>query len=259
VNAALDHVVVVVESLAGASKTFHDAGFVVTPGGRHESLGTESALVVLADGTYLELLATRERGERESLRELRGTERWERYLHEASAVGRRFLPTLAGPGGVADFALRTGQLDRVAQESRRRKFVMTGPVAFARERPDGTRVEMKLLFPAEAWLPFMIEDRTPISARIPDDPAASAHPNGAQGLARVTVRTPTIASAALAYADRFEASLSIRPGGEAEVAFGGVRLALVEGEPTGACAVAVAGLYSLPEPIVALGVTPQDC
>lgn len=258
-NAELDHVVVVVDSLAEASKAFREAGFVVTPGGRHESLGTENALVVFADGTYLELLATRERGERDSLRELRGTEGWERHLHEASAVGRRFLPALAGPGGVADFALRSDRLDRVAQESRRRKFVMTGPVAFGRERPDGARVEMKLLFPAEPWLPFLVEDRTPISARIPDDPATRAHPNGALGLGRVTVRTPAIGSAGLAYADRFEASLSIRAGGEAEVAFGGVRLALVEGEPMGACGVAVTGVYSLPAPLCALGLTPQDC
>lgn len=257
-NAALDHVVVVVDSLAGASKAFREAGFVVTPVGRHESLGTENALIVFADGTYLELVATRERGERESLRELRGTEGWERHLHEASAVGRRFLPALAGPDGVADFALRAEKLDRVAQESRRRMFVMTGPVAFGRERPDGMRVEMKLLIPAEPWLPFLIEDRTPISARIPDDPAARAHPNGALGLGRVTVRTPAIGSAALAYADRFEASLSIRAGGESEVAFGGIRLALVEGERLGACGVSVSGVYSLPDPICALGLAPQD-
>ena len=258
-SVALDHVVVVVDSLARASAAFREAGFVVTPGGRHESLGTENALVVFADGTHLELLATRERGERESLRELRGTEGWERHLHEASAVGRRVLPTLAGLDGVADFALRAGKLDRVANESRRRKFVMTGPVAFGRERPDGARVEVRLLFPAEPWLPFMIEDRTPLSARIPDDPAVRAHSNGALGLGRVTVRTPAIGSAALAYADRFEAALSIRATGESEVAFDGVRLALVEGEPMGACGVSVTGVYSLPAPICALGLTPQDC
>lgn len=257
-NAALDHVVVVVDSLAKSSEAFRAAGFVVTPGGRHESLGTENALIVFADGTYLELLATRERGERESLRELRGTDGWEAHLHEASAVGRRFLPALAGPDGVADFALRTTMLDRLAQESRRRKFVMTGPVAFGRERPDGVRVEMKLLFPAEPWLPFLIEDRTPLSARIPDDPAAREHPNGALGLGRVTVRTPAIGNAALAYADRFEASLSIRATGESEVCFGAARLALIEGEPPGASGVSVTGVYSLPAPICALGLSPQD-
>jgi len=38
-----------------------------------------------------------------------------------------------------------------------------------------------------------------------------------------------------------------------------VRLALVEGEPLGACAVSVTGVYSFPDPIAALGLAPQDC
>jgi Glyoxalase-like domain len=257
VKLSLDHVVVVVDSLRDGSETFRDAGFVVTPGGRHESLETENALVVFADGTYLELLATRDPGARESLRESFGTERWARHLHEASAVARRFLPGLAGPGGVTDFALRATKLDRLASESRRRGFVMTGPVAFGRERPDGQRLEMKLLFPAEPWLPFLVEDRTPIAARIPDDPASRAHPNGACGLARVMVRAPGLAGAALAYADRFEAALSPGADGAAEVAFGGVRLTLLEGEPGGACGVTIAGPSALPAPILALGVTPE--
>jgi len=250
-----DHVLVVVSSLADASAEFRDAGFTVLPGGRHEGLPTENALVVFADGTYLELLATLDPDARASLRELRGTDRWERHLHEASALARRFLPALAGPDGVADWALRATRLDRVAAESRRRGDVVTGPVEFARARPDGRRLEMRLLFPAERWLPFLVEDRTPRALRVPDDPAARTHANGATGLGRVTVRGPG-AAAALAYVDRFDASLASRPQGGAESGFGASRVTLLDGEPHGACAVEIAGVAALPGGVTALGLEP---
>lgn len=254
-NAVPDHVVVVVSSLADASAAFRDAGFTVLPGGRHEGLPTENALVVFADGTYLELLAALDPEARASLRELRGTDRWERHLHEASALARRFLPALAGPDGVADWALRATRLDRVAAESRRRGDVVTGPVEFGRERPDGRRLAMRLLFPAERWLPFLIEDRSPLALRIPDDPGLRAHANGATGLGRVTVRAPG-AAAALAYVDRFDASLASRPDGGADVAFGACRATLRDAEPHGACAAGIAGVAALPAAIEALGLAP---
>lgn len=254
-NATLDHVVVVVPELAAAAERFRAAGFVVLPGGRHEGLPTENALVVFADGAYLELLATRDPDARESLREMGATERWTRHLHEASALGRRFLPSLAGPDGVADWALRTARLDRIAAESRRRGYAMTGPVELGRERPDGQRLAMRLLFPAERWLPFLIEDRSPMALRIPADPASRAHANGASGIARVTVRAPGVVSAAMGYVDHFGASITPRLDGAADVVFEHNLLTLAEGEPAGACAVALTGVAALPPEIVALGVT----
>lgn len=253
---ALDHVVVVVESLAGATESFREAGFVVVPGGRHEELPTENALVVLADGTYLELLAAHDPAARESLRESRASDRWERHLHEASALARRVLPWLAGPDGVADFALRATGLERLARESRRRGYPMTGPVALRRERPDGQRLEVRLLFPAESWLPFLIEDRTPLALRVPDDAAGRAHPNGARGIGRIEIRSPDVGGAAMACVDRFEARLTPRGDGAAEVAFADVRLALVPGAPPGACGVVLVGARDLPPAITALGVLP---
>jgi catechol 2,3-dioxygenase-like lactoylglutathione lyase family enzyme len=51
----IDHVVVLVRDLEGASGDYRRLGFRVVPGGRHAT-GTHNALVGLADGTYLELL-----------------------------------------------------------------------------------------------------------------------------------------------------------------------------------------------------------
>lgn len=255
-NASLDHVIVVVPSLAEAIAGFRAAGFVVLPGGRHEGLPTENAQVVFADGAYLELLAAREPDARASLRELRGTGRWERHLHEASALARRFLPSLAGPDGVADWALRATPLDRIAAESRRRGYAMTGPVELGRRRPDGQQLAMRLLFPAERWQPFLIEDRTPMSLRIPADPAVRAHANGARGIARVTVRAGVVVSAAMGYVDHFDARITPRLDGSADVAFGRELLTLREGEPQGACGVTLAGVAELPPGILTLGVKP---
>ncbi|MCC6349563.1 MAG: VOC family protein [Candidatus Eisenbacteria bacterium] len=258
-TAELDHVVVVVSALAEAMSRFRGAGFTVVPGGRHEGLPTENALVVFADGSYLELLATLDPDSRRSLRELRGPaggERWERHLHGSSALARRFLPSLAGPDGVSDWALRVERLDRLAAESRRRGDVMTGPVALGRERPDGARLDMRLLFPAERWMPFLIEDRSPRALRIPDDAASRTHANGARGIGRVSALAGDVAGAALACVDRMDARVASREDGAAEVAFGAVRLELLPGGPPGACGAALAGVRALPPELTALGLTP---
>lgn len=250
---ALDHVVVVVASLDGATAAFRDAGFTVVPGGRHEGLPTGNALVVFADGTYLELLATLDPRARDDLRELRAGEGWGRHLHESSALARRFLPGLAGPDGVTDFALRVAGIDRLAGEARRRGHPLTGPVEFGRRRPDGEALAMKLLFPAHDGLPFLIEDRTPIALRVPADAAVRTHANGARGLSRVDVRVPAVVSAAMGYVDFFDATLTPREDGGADVVFEGVRVRLVEGEPAGAARAAVTGVAALPAALGALG------
>jgi hypothetical protein len=257
VRFALDHVVVAVEKLATATEVFRAAGFTVTPGGRHESLPTENALVVFADGSYLELLAARDPETREALRARRAEPGWERYLHEASAVGRRFVPTLAGPDGVGDWVLRTSYLDRLANESRRRGYAITGPVEMGRQQPDGERLEWRLLFPAERWLPFVISDVTPIERRIPTEPEARKHANGATGIARVNVRAPGVVSTAMGYVDHFDARLTPRLEGGADVVFEGVNVRLSEGEPAGAFGAAIAGVRTLPPELAALGVAAE--
>ena len=109
-----DHAVVVVSSLEQATHEFTVAGFTVIPGGQHDVLPTENALVCFADGSYLELLATRNPATRDELRALRASDAWERHLRGVSAVARRFLPRLAGADGVADWVLNAGSLTQSA-------------------------------------------------------------------------------------------------------------------------------------------------
>jgi len=249
----LDHVVVVVSPLADAVAAFTSAGFTVTPGGRHDALPTENALVCFADGTYLELLATRESATRAELRALRGSSGWERHLKGVSAVARRLLPSLAGPDGVADWAFCGEPLPRRAAALRSAGVRAAGPVRMRRERPDGERLEWELLLPETPLHPFWIADRTPRERRVPGDTRATTHANGARGIAAVRVRAPSVPAAALELGD----ALGLLPRVEAGVtvlAWPGGRVEMLEGEPVGACGVTVEHCAPVPAAVAALGI-----
>src|SRR5689334_12517218 len=195
----LDHIVITVRSLEEACASFARDGFTVTRGGRHEDLPTENALVPFADGTYLELLATRDPATRDELKSLASGPGWSRHLRGVSAVGRRFLPSLAGEDGVVDWSLRSPGLLREASHLRSRAQPAAGPVDMSRERPDGERLAWSLLLPESRVLPFWIEDRTPRERRVPADGAV--HSNGATGIAVIRVGATNIPMTALALGD----------------------------------------------------------
>lgn len=54
---AIDHLVIVVPDLSAAIERYQQLGFSVVAGGRHTTTGTHNALIGLADGSYIELLA----------------------------------------------------------------------------------------------------------------------------------------------------------------------------------------------------------
>ena len=252
----IDHVVLVVTSLADAVPAFVAAGFTVTPGGRHDTIPTENALVCFADGSYLELLAAREPSTRDELRALRAGGGWERHLKGVSAVARRFLPHLAGPDGVADWVLRGEALERRAAALRTLGIKAAGPLAMGRERADGVKLEWRLLLPEARLHPFWIADRTPRELRVPGDARATTHANGASGIAAVRVCTPAVALQALALGE----ALGAIPRQRADVTvleLEAGRVEVVEGEPEGACGAVIAGCGPLPPVVTALGVTAE--
>ncbi len=251
---AFDHAIVVVSSLPESVNSFERAGFTVTPGGKHDAVPTENALVCFADGGYLELLATRDRETRTELRRLRATERWELHVRGVSAVARRFLPLLAGPDGVADWVLRSESIARDAARLRRCGVAASGPVDMSRERPDGERIAWQLLLPESSLHPFRIADRTPRERRVPVEPAAVTHANGASGVSVVHVRAPVVPVAALELGDTLGVVPAVGAAGTSVLELGGWRAELSAGRPAGAFALGLAGVHSLPDDIVALGV-----
>ena len=52
----IDHIVIIISDLATAVKSYEEPGFTVALGGRHP-VGTHNALIPLADGSYIELIA----------------------------------------------------------------------------------------------------------------------------------------------------------------------------------------------------------
>lgn len=252
----IDHIVIAVPSLGSARASFSRAGFHVALGGRHEELSTENALVTFSDGGYLELLAARDPAAREEWRTLAAGPGWARHLRGVSAIARRFLPSLAGADGVADWCLRSASLREQAATLRSCGQAAAGPLGMSRERPDGERLAWSLLLPESRELPFWIEDRTPRERRV----AASGapHPNGATGIASVRVGAKSVPLTALALGDVLGAVPGTSAAGGTALPMEGWRVEVVPGAREGACGVGLRGCAELPDELRALRVFSAD-
>lgn len=167
--AGIDHVVILVENLEQAVAEVTAAGFTVTPGGHHREGHTHNALVLFADGTYLELLG----------------------FTEPPAPDHYFRNRYQRGPGFADFALRSTDIDRDVATLTTSGLAFPTPTCLSRERPDGqvARWRMSLpqaLQPGTAY-PFLLEDLTDRQIRVPASSATTAHPNDAIGMAGISV------------------------------------------------------------------------
>lgn len=145
----IDHVVILVGDLPGATRRYEELGFAVVAGGEHPGWGTENALVPLADGSYLELLAARDPA-----------------LAARHPLWQRPGGGLRGPGEYGGFAVGSSDAGEDAAAIRGRGLALEGPLPGSRVRPDGRQVRWRLAFPKARELPFIIEDETPRAVRI---------------------------------------------------------------------------------------------
>lgn len=144
----IDHILIAVEDLELAIEVYENLGFEVLRGGEHPKKGTYNALVPLADGTYLELIAVLDPALAEQA---------SRFLVEALHHENR----------IANFALASDNLDADVAAMRARGFEIGDPNDGERQRPDGERVAWRSAMPVDGRFPFVIEDVTPHSLRIP--------------------------------------------------------------------------------------------
>jgi hypothetical protein len=163
----IDHLLIAVHDLTTAVENFTTAGFTVYPGGVHASGATHNALVIFADGTYLELLAP--------------------TGQPAKPGAPDYTFMLARGEGWAGMCLSSDDLPADA-EAMRERGANIGPIGEGgRVRPDGVEMRWRALWIDELPLPFVMEDLTERSLRVPTDPAITTHANGARGIAAVQV------------------------------------------------------------------------
>jgi hypothetical protein len=165
----LDHLVILVHDLDAAMRDYAALGFTVTPGGTHADGLTHNALVVFADGTYLELIAFLDPDDPRD-----NTWGWRQF------VGRG--------GGLIDWCVAADDLAAEVARLREHGFNVDVPTDGGRKRPDGAELRWRSarIWQAGRALPFLIEDITPRALRVPGD-AATQHPNGVLGLADLVI------------------------------------------------------------------------
>jgi biotin operon repressor len=164
---SLDHLVIPVDDLETAARRYEELGFIVTPGGEHADGLTRNALMPFSDGTYLELVAfTNPKDTRDNIWG------WRPFLHTG--------------GGLVDHCLTSDNLDADIRRLREDGFDVDGPDEGGRTLPEGSQIRwLSARIRQEGRvLPFLIQDLTPRSSRIP---AAAHHPNGIQGISGLTI------------------------------------------------------------------------
>lgn len=143
----VDHVLIAVEDLELAMEVYQNLGFQVLRGGEHPKKGTYNALVPLADGSYLELIAVLDPA----------------LAEQASPF---VTAALHHENHLAQFALQSDDLDGDIAAMRARGFEIGDAKDGERERPDGQHVAWRTATPQDPRLPFVIQDVTDRSVRI---------------------------------------------------------------------------------------------
>ncbi len=201
-NHLLDHVVVAVRDLDQAIQDYRDLGFSVLRGGVHANGATHNALICFANGTYIELLAP---------------------TGSTPLPNRIDFSTLLLHGeGLAGFAL--GTMDLEADVARlAANGIAAGPIVPGeRQRGDGTLIRWTLAQIEGGFAPFLIQDLTPHSLRVPDTPDAITHTNRVTGLRGIQIRVPSIDATARRYAPIVALAPPVR--GQIDLVTGRIRL-----------------------------------
>jgi catechol 2,3-dioxygenase-like lactoylglutathione lyase family enzyme len=162
----VDHIVIAVHDLNAAIQTYTQLGFTVVEGGRHPT-GSYNALVAFADGAYIELLA---------FYETSPNHQWWDLLHQRG-------------GGLIDFCMVTDDIRADHQAFDTLGVHMSGLVDLSRKRPDGYLLEWlntEVYGDYKGIIPFIIEDKTPRTERVPKE---TSHANGVTGIHTLTFAT----------------------------------------------------------------------
>lgn len=194
----IDHVVILVDDLARAIDDYTKLGFTVTPGGEHTKWGSHNALIGLADGTYIELIAFRKRAADLGRRVSKEAGYDQLRDQGLSPAVCRVLAWAAPMEGLVDFALLPPDIERDIARAKQGALMIDGPFAGGRTRPDGQEVRWQLGIPRTFDVPFLCSDVTPRSLRVPGGEAA-CHANGVIGIDHITVAAVDLDASVMRY------------------------------------------------------------
>jgi len=159
----IDHLVVVVKDLTQGAHDYQQLGFTVVPGGQHP-VGSHNMLISFQDGSYIELIA-----------------------FYRDAIDHRWWDPLQKGERLVDFCLQTDDLRGDTAKLQAVGVAINNPVPWSRKRPDGYALEWLLSLATGSHrgvAPFLIEDVTPRSERIPQE---FDHRNGVVGIEKITI------------------------------------------------------------------------
>jgi hypothetical protein len=171
----IDHVVFLLPyALIQSPPTWLTSAFTLSPGGRHADNRTENRLILLADGSYLELMAFIDDDPKN-----REGHAWDK------------------PYGIVDWALTITSEEQPdvkkinsRLEGKDSEVRYADPVAGGRKRPDGVELKWKVTNPTgieRGAVPFWCHDVTEREKRVPVSKEATEHPSGALGVAGIRV------------------------------------------------------------------------
>lgn len=144
----IDHATVGGDSLDDLAAAFEDIGMSPRYGGLHSNGVTHMSQLLFPDGSYLELLSDKTDDE---------PPRWRSFIES--------------DGSLCAWCLAVDDIDAVAAQIADAGIDVDGPFDASRERPDGAEVRWRFAFPGPGdpgtYLPFLIQDETPRSERVP--------------------------------------------------------------------------------------------
>lgn len=149
-TSTIDHLVVASPDLSADSSRCREAGIEVISGGTHPNSGTENALIPLADGTYIELLAVTD------------TE-----LADGWPPALAALNVMESDNRLATFAVRVDDIFQSQRYAEEQGLKLSSPKEGSRERPDGELLRWHVAYPEAPGLPFVIQDETDRNQRVP--------------------------------------------------------------------------------------------
>ena len=179
VPAGFDHFVVVVDDLPAAVAHMTALGFTVAAGGHHAGKGTENALVAMADGTYLELLAFSPGLQRRVLGWAQGAGAAAWVAATLAPVRRHFFLMFAGLTEPTTYAVQVPSRD--AWQALQAELQQT-PMTMSRGP-----LRWEMLAPRDPLQPFYIFDEP--AGGPPRGGPFVAHPNGVTAITELCGHT----------------------------------------------------------------------